>query len=125
MDASYKIQRGIHVHLIQFFMCPEFWVHINAHSAEIHRGAPGEFQHHVHRLQAAWIRPRMGEAYKLLLHADLSHTVAELAQHHLQAVLGNFHAHWPELFPNERKKLAPADTPRPAQDLQNVLLLNR
>ena len=32
MDASYKIQRGIHVHLIQFFMCPEFWVHI------IHRG---------------------------------------------------------------------------------------
>ena len=28
MDASYKIQRGIHVHLIQFFMCPEFWVHI-------------------------------------------------------------------------------------------------
>ncbi len=26
MDASYKIQRGIHVHLIQFFMCPEFWV---------------------------------------------------------------------------------------------------
>ena len=23
-----KIQRGIHVHLIQFFMCPEFWVHI-------------------------------------------------------------------------------------------------
>ncbi len=24
MDASYKIQRGIHVHLIQFFMCPEF-----------------------------------------------------------------------------------------------------
>ena len=31
MDASYKIQRGIHVHLIQFFMCPEFWVHINCH----------------------------------------------------------------------------------------------
>ncbi len=30
MDASYKIQRGIHVHLIQFFMCPEFWVHITA-----------------------------------------------------------------------------------------------
>ena len=29
MDASYKIQRGLHVHLIQFFMCPEFWVHIN------------------------------------------------------------------------------------------------
>ena len=29
MDASYKIQRGIHVHLIQFFMCPEFWVHIS------------------------------------------------------------------------------------------------
>ena len=28
MDASYIIQRGIHVHLIQFFMCPEFWVHI-------------------------------------------------------------------------------------------------
>ena len=28
MDASYKIQRGIYVHLIQFFMCPEFWVHI-------------------------------------------------------------------------------------------------
>ena len=28
MDASYKMQRGIHVHLIQFFMCPEFWVHI-------------------------------------------------------------------------------------------------
>ena len=28
MDASYKIQRDIHVHLIQFFMCPEFWVHI-------------------------------------------------------------------------------------------------
>ena len=34
MDASYKIQRGIHVHLIQFFMCPEFWVHIT--SAAIH-----------------------------------------------------------------------------------------
>ena len=32
MDASYKIQRGIHVHLIQFFMCPEFWVHINRKS---------------------------------------------------------------------------------------------
>ena len=31
MDASYKIQRGIHVHLIQFFMCPEFWVHIRFH----------------------------------------------------------------------------------------------
>ena len=31
MDASYKIQRGIHVHLIQFFMCPEFWVHIRVH----------------------------------------------------------------------------------------------
>ena len=31
MDASYKIQRGIHVHLIQFFMCPEFWVHITEH----------------------------------------------------------------------------------------------
>ena len=30
MDASYKIQRGIHVHLIQFFMCPEFWVHITS-----------------------------------------------------------------------------------------------
>lgn len=30
MDASYKIQRGIHVHLIQFFMCPEFWVHISS-----------------------------------------------------------------------------------------------
>ena len=30
MDASYKIQRGIHVHLIQFFMCPEFWVHIRS-----------------------------------------------------------------------------------------------
>ena len=30
MDASYKIQRGIHVHLIEFFMCPEFWVHIRA-----------------------------------------------------------------------------------------------
>ena len=29
MDASYKIQRGIHVHLIQFFMRPEFWVHIS------------------------------------------------------------------------------------------------
>lgn len=28
MDASYKIQRGIHVHLIQFLMCPESWVHI-------------------------------------------------------------------------------------------------
>ena len=24
MDASYKIQRGIHVHLIQFFMLPNF-----------------------------------------------------------------------------------------------------
>ena len=33
MDASYKIQRGIHVHLIQFFMCPEFWVHITDGSA--------------------------------------------------------------------------------------------
>mgnify|MGYP001735499430 CR=1 FL=1 len=33
MDASYKIQRGIHVHLIQFFMCPEFWVHIRAFAA--------------------------------------------------------------------------------------------
>ena len=33
MDASYKIQRGIHVHLIQFFMCPEFWVHIKYASA--------------------------------------------------------------------------------------------
>ena len=32
MDASYKIQRGIHVHLIQFFMCPEFWVHITLDS---------------------------------------------------------------------------------------------
>ena len=32
MDASYKIQRGIHVHLIQFFMCPEFWVHITIRS---------------------------------------------------------------------------------------------
>lgn len=32
MDASYKIQRGIHVHLIQFFMCPEFWVHITPSS---------------------------------------------------------------------------------------------
>lgn len=32
MDASYKIQRGIHVHLIQFFMCPEFWVHISFHT---------------------------------------------------------------------------------------------
>ena len=31
MDASYKIQRGIHVHLIQFFMCPEFWVHISVY----------------------------------------------------------------------------------------------
>lgn len=30
VDASYKIQRGIHVHLIQFFMCPEFWVHITS-----------------------------------------------------------------------------------------------
>ena len=28
MDASYKIQRGIHVHLIQFFMCPEFCVFV-------------------------------------------------------------------------------------------------
>lgn len=35
MDASYKIQRGIHVHLIQFFMCPEFWVHITSHDAEL------------------------------------------------------------------------------------------
>ena len=33
MDASYKIQRGIHVHLIQFFMCPEFWVHITVWDA--------------------------------------------------------------------------------------------
>ena len=33
MDASYKIQRGIHVHLIQFFMCPEFWVHIKTGAA--------------------------------------------------------------------------------------------
>ena len=33
MDASYKIQRGIHVHLIQFFMCPEFWVHITERAA--------------------------------------------------------------------------------------------
>lgn len=33
MDASYKIQRGIHVHLIQFFMCPEFWVHIRCAAA--------------------------------------------------------------------------------------------
>ena len=33
MDASYKIQRGIHVHLIQFFMCPEFWVHITYENA--------------------------------------------------------------------------------------------
>lgn len=33
MDASYKIQRGIHVHLIQFFMCPEFWVHITANGS--------------------------------------------------------------------------------------------
>ncbi|MFR4203027.1 MAG: hypothetical protein ACLT09_18960, partial [Flavonifractor plautii] len=22
-----KFRGGIHVHLIQFFMCPEFWVH--------------------------------------------------------------------------------------------------
>ena len=29
MDASRKIQRGIHVHLIQFLMCPESWVHIS------------------------------------------------------------------------------------------------
>ena len=35
MDASYKIQRGIHVHLIQFFMCPEFWVHIIHPSAKL------------------------------------------------------------------------------------------
>ena len=35
MDASYKIQRGIHVHLIQFFMCPEFWVHITNRSGSI------------------------------------------------------------------------------------------
>ncbi len=35
MDASYKIQRGIHVHLIQFFMCPEFWVHIRAQRGTI------------------------------------------------------------------------------------------
>ena len=34
MDASYKIQRGIHVHLIQFFMCPEFWVHIKWDKAQ-------------------------------------------------------------------------------------------
>ena len=45
MDASYKIQRGIHVHLIQFFMCPEFWVHISVtsvflrHVAEAHEMA--------------------------------------------------------------------------------------
>ena len=53
MDASYKIQRGIHVHLIQFFMCPEFWVHINVGIApyalfwhrplrNVYRGACGE-----------------------------------------------------------------------------------
>ena len=35
MDASYKIQRGIHVHLIQFFMCPEFWVHISSASCRL------------------------------------------------------------------------------------------
>ena len=37
MDASYKIQRGIHVHLIQFFMCPEFWVHITRILGTYHR----------------------------------------------------------------------------------------
>ena len=36
MDASYKIQRGIHVHLIQFFMCPEFWVHITESTRFFH-----------------------------------------------------------------------------------------
>ncbi len=41
MDASYKIQRGIHVHLIQFFMCPEFWVHITRRAPFFVRPAQG------------------------------------------------------------------------------------
>ena len=41
MDASYKIQRGIHVHLIQFFMCPEFWVHIKRRAPFFVRPAQG------------------------------------------------------------------------------------
>jgi len=49
MDASYKIQRGIDVHLIQFFMCPEFWVHIKEilrfYNAEMQFvSEPGEFE---------------------------------------------------------------------------------
>ena len=44
MDASYKIQRGIHVHLIQFFMCPEFWVHIShVHPSILRLGLEGYF----------------------------------------------------------------------------------
>ena len=45
MDASYKIQRGIHVHLIQFFMCPEFWVHITEDTPMV-RAAGVEPAHH-------------------------------------------------------------------------------
>ncbi|WP_418575368.1 hypothetical protein, partial [Hominenteromicrobium sp.] len=48
MDASYKIQRGIHVHLIQFFMCPEFWVHIRCGSRFFHlfSGVVGQYRQH-------------------------------------------------------------------------------
>ncbi|WP_349949234.1 hypothetical protein, partial [Intestinimonas sp. RTP31139st1_F5_RTP31139_211217] len=49
---SYKIQRGIHVHLIQFFMCPEFWVHINCAAVILRRFL----------FQGAVARPELGTA---------------------------------------------------------------
>lgn len=55
MDASYKIQRGIHVHLIQFFMCPEFWVHIKIGPQQISVFLKIEFAVCFHIRRYAWL----------------------------------------------------------------------
>ena len=61
MDASYKIQRGIHVHLIQFFMCPEFWVHIKVHSIYSVFSAP-----HAHLIGLFHIRMEVANKYGMI-----------------------------------------------------------
>ena len=63
MDASYKIQRGIHVHLIQFFMCPEFWVHITFSTDTIRKYFPRSYtpkrmQETIIKLLEAWQKKR-------------------------------------------------------------------
>jgi len=92
---------------------------------EVQRRPAGQLQHHVYGLQPLRVRRLLGELDQITLQAKVPHAVPKLAQHGVQAFLGDHEIIPAEFFPGQNQELRPPYAAQLPKGVQNKALLNR